>query len=185
MRRAILLGITGFVISMSGLTNGQSNIPPKVVALPEFTVIGIECRTDNAKEADGKGCIGQQWGRIFSEVLLDKIPDRVDKNIIAVYTDYASDKDGEYTFILGAKVKTGAMAPEGMVKTTVPAGRYAVFTSEKGPVQEVVPATWKRIWTIPKGVPGSSRAYKSDFELYDQRAADPKSSQVDIYIGIP
>ena len=163
---------------------GKSSGSAKVIEVPSFTVIGISCRTDNAKEAAGQGCIGQQWGRLFSEGLLDKIPDRVDKSIVAVYTDYASDKDGEYTYILGAKVKGDATALAGMVKTTIPAGRYAVFTSEQGPVQQVVPATWKRIWGVPKAEPGGDRAYQSDFEVYDERAKDPKNSVMDIYIGI-
>jgi len=166
---------------MSGSASAQA---PKVVDSPAFSVIGISCRTDNAREASGTGCIGRQWGRLFSEGLLDKIPDRADKNIIAVYTNYASDKDGEYTFILGAKVKPDATAPAGMVKVQVAAGKYAVFTSNQGPVQQVVPATWKRIWDTPKSQPGGNRAYQTDFELYDQRAVDPKNSQVDIHIGI-
>jgi len=165
------------------MIEGQAK-SPKVVQVAGFDVIGIECHTDNAREAAGKGCIGQQWGRFMGEGLLEKIPGRADKNIVVVYTNYVSDKDGEYTYILGSKVKNDAAAPVGMVKTTVTAGRFAVFTSESGPVQQVVPATWKRIWEVPKSQPGGDRVYKSDFEVYDERAADPKNSQMDIYIRI-
>ena len=156
----------------------------KVTMVEAFDVIGIECRTNNAKEASGKGCIGPNWGRLMSESLLDKIPGRADKSTIAVYRDYASDKDGDYTYILGAKVKPGAAAPTGMVKTTVNAGKFAVFASETGPVQQVVPATWKRIWEVPKSEPGGDRFYDSDFELYDDRAANPAKAQMDVYIRI-
>lgn len=31
---------------------------------------------------------------------------------------------------------------------------------------------------------GGQRAYKADFEVYDQRAADPNSAVLDIYIGL-
>jgi len=172
------------VMLVSGFAVSQSNVPPKVVSVPAFTVIGIECRTDNAKEASGHGCIGKQWGRLFGEGFVDKIPGKLDRSIIAVYTDYASDKDGEYTYILGAKVKDDTTAPADMVKVKVAAGKYAVFTSEKGAAQQVVPATWKRIWETPKSQPGGNRTYKTDFELYDQRATDPKNSEVDIYIGV-
>ena len=67
-----------------------------------------------------------------------------------------------------------------MVAVKIPAGRYARFTSEKGPAYQVVPETWKRIWTNS----GGDRTYKADFEIYDQRATDPENSQVDIYVGI-
>jgi predicted transcriptional regulator YdeE len=156
----------------------------KVVEVPAFEVIGISCRTDNAREAAGEGCIGKQWGRLFGEGVLGRIPNRTDQNIVAVYAEYASDKDGEYTHVVGARVGTDAVAPAGMVKVTVPAGTYAVFTSERGPVEQVVPETWMRIWEVPKPEPGGDRAFRADFEVYDERAADPKNAVVDIYIGV-
>lgn len=157
---------------------------PKIVEQPGFTVIGIAARTTNAQEMSGKGVIGQEWARFMKEGLLSKIPDKADSSILAVYTDYESDANGVYTFLLGAKVSSADNVPLGMVAKKIPAARYAVFTSEKGPVERVVPETWSRIWTLPKSAPGGSRAYQADFELYDQRAADPQNSQVDVYVGI-
>jgi predicted transcriptional regulator YdeE len=176
--------LAGFTALLAGIAAAQSDTPPKVIEVPAFTVVGIDCRTNNAREASGQGCIGKQWARLFQEGILDKIPARVDRGIVAVYTNYTSDKDGEYTYILGAKVVDDAQAPAGMVKQTVAKGRFAVFTSDRGDVQQVVPATWKRIWAVPKSDPGGDRLYQSDFEIYDQRAADPKNAQMDIYIRI-
>lgn len=167
-----------------GLVSSQTHPAAKIVTLETFDIIGIKCRSSNANEASGKGCIGQQWEHLMSEGLLRKIPDRADNNIVAVYMEYASDKDGDYTYILGAKVKPGTAAPPGMAKTTVQAGRFAVFTSDKGPVQEVVRANWKRVWGLPKWQPGGDRLYQSDFELYDERAADPKHAEMDIFIRV-
>jgi len=31
---------------------------------------------------------------------------------------------------------------------------------------------------------GGKRAYQADFEVYDQRAQDPKNTSLDIFIGI-
>jgi predicted transcriptional regulator YdeE len=168
----------------AGSVSDQTHPAAKIVIVDAFDVIGIKCRTNNASEASGKGCIGQQWQHLMNEGLLGKIPGRADNNIVAVYTDYASDKDGDYTYILGAKVKPGATAPSAMVKTTIKAGRFAVFTSDKGSAQQVVPAAWKRIWELPKSQPGGDRLYQSDFELYDERAADPKNVEMDIFIRI-
>ena len=157
---------------------------PKIVEQTEFTVIGISIRTSNAKEMSGNGVIAQQWDRFMKEGLLSAIPNKVDSNILAVYTDYESDENGAYTFMIGAKVSSADSVPPGMVAKKVPAGKYAVFISEKGFVGKVVPQTWSRIWAIPRSSLGGNRAYRADFELYDQRAADPHNAEVDIYVGI-
>ena len=120
----------------------------------------------------------------MKEGLLSKVPNKVDSNILAVYIDYESDANGAYTLLLGARVSSADNVPPGMVAKKVPAGRYAVFTSEKGFVGKVVPETWSRIWAVPKYASGGNRAYQADFEAYDQRAADPQNAQVDIYVGI-
>jgi predicted transcriptional regulator YdeE len=157
---------------------------PKVVEETGFTVIGISTRTSNAKEMSGTGAIPQQWDRFMKENLLGKIPNKSDSNILAVYTDYESDANGAYTFMIGARVSSAEDVPPGMVAKKVPAGKYAVFISEKGFVGKVVPETWSRIWAVPKSSPGGNRAYRADFEVYDQRAADPQNAEVDIYVGI-
>ena len=98
---------------------------------------------------------------------------------MAVYTDYASDQDGEYTFVIGARVRAGTEAPAGMVAKIVPAGRYAVFVSERGPVGEVVMRTWQRVWAS-----GIDRAYQADYEVYDERAGDPGNAVVEVRVGV-
>jgi len=160
---------------------GDDAMPPKIIdRLEGFTVIGVSVRTNNAKETTPDGQIGKTWQRLSQEKFVANIPNKADKNIVAVYTDYASDKDGDYTFILGAKVTSDKEIPQGMVAVKILQGRYARFTTEKGPAYKVVPDTWKRIWNNS----GGERTYKLDFEIYDQRAADPEKSQVDVYVGI-
>lgn len=150
-----------------------------------FTVVGIEARTDNAREMAGGGIISKQWGRFMGENLLAQIPNRIDDAILAVYSDYESDKDGEYSFLIGARVKsTAAGVPVGMMARKVPAGRYAVFTSERGPVEKIVVETWQKIWSATKTELGGERAYSADFEVYDERARDPNNAQVDIYVAV-
>jgi len=179
------LVFTAILIVSWSSVSGEGRLSAKVVEKVEgFTVIGISVRTSNAREMTPDGVIGKQWGRLFNEGVLSKIPNKTNSNIIAVYTEYASDKDGEYTYVLGARVNPGAEVPAGMIAVKVPAGRYAVFTSEKGPAPKVVPEIWQRINSLPKPAPGGDRTYKADFEVYDQRAADPQNSQVDVYIGI-
>ena len=157
---------------------------PKVLAQDGFTVVGIAARTSNAKEMTSDGIIGKQWARIFQEGVIEKIPNKTDHNIVAVYTDYAGDYNGEYTYVLGARVSSDADVPAGMVAKKIPSGKFAVFTSEKGPAPKVVPATWLKIDSLPKTAVGGDRLYRADYEIYDERAQDPENLQVEVYVGI-
>jgi len=159
--------------------------PPRILHEDEFSVVGIEVRTSNAKELTSEGVIGKQWQRFFQEGVLQKIPNKASDNIYAVYSDYASDRNGEYSFTLGATVLPGSAPPAGFVLKKVHAGNYAVVASEKGPSVKVVPQTWQRIWLMEdQHELGGARAYRTDFELYDERAGDPQNAQVDLYIGL-
>jgi len=157
---------------------------PKVVEKAGFTVIGISARTSNAKEVTDEGMIGKMWARLFQEGVLAKIPNKADQNIVAVYTDYAGDHDGEYTYVLGARVTSDSEVPTGMVAKKITAQKFAVFTSERGPAQKVVPQVWMKINSLPQTAVGGDRNYKADFEIYDERASDPQNLQMDVYVGI-
>jgi predicted transcriptional regulator YdeE len=180
-RLVVFLFVFAVYVAFAGV-----DVTPRIVDHEAFQVVGIEASTNNAKESGPDAIIGKLWRQFLSESLLNRIPDRVDQSIIAVYTDYISDAKGQYTFVLGAKVKPvpTPVVPEGMVVKTVPAGRYAVFTSDRGPAAKVVVETWKRIWAYYQSPANGQRAYRADFEVYDQRTADPNNAHVEIYIGL-
>lgn len=162
-----------------------ATLKPAIVEKESFTVIGIETRTNNAAETAAGGKIPRQWDRLFKEGVLAKIPNKADADILAVYSGYASDHNGDYDYLLGARVANGSTAPAGMVAKVVPKSRYAVLTSDRGPVGKVVSEAWQKIYGLEDaGGLGGRRAYKADFEVYDQRTRDPQDSQVDIYVGI-
>jgi predicted transcriptional regulator YdeE len=174
----------GLALAFTALA--QDAAQPRIVEQPAFQMIGIAASTNNAKEAGADAVIGKQWHRFMSEHVLEKIPGRIDSSVIALYTDYTSDAHGEYTFVLGAKVSPtpNPAIPEGMIVKSVPRGRYAVFTTPPGPASKVVPETWKQIWKYFESPQNGQRAYRSDFEVYDNRAADPNNAQIDIYVGL-
>jgi predicted transcriptional regulator YdeE len=160
-------------------------MPPRIVAVREFSIIGLEARTSNAQEMTQSGVIAKLWSRFFAEAILARIPNKVDPTIYAVYTDYANHRNGDYSFVLGAKVSRTSLLPAGMVAKKVPAGRYAVVRSAKGPVENIVPQAWRHIWSLEdKSQLGGARAYRADFEVYDQRGQEPQNSEVDLYVGI-
>jgi predicted transcriptional regulator YdeE len=175
--------VMGSIVAFSQAKK-ESELNPRAVQQEGFAVVGIAVRTSNAEQMTEARPIGKQWERLFKEGVLAAIPNKADGNILALYSEYASDKDGEYTYLLGARVTKVENAPAGMVVKNVPAGRYAVFTSERGPVQKVVVEMWRRVWETPKSALGGDRAYKTDFELYDQRAKNPADSVVDLYVAV-
>lgn len=147
-----------------------------------FTVIGFELRTANAREATADGAIGPLWQRLASERFINRISHRVDDRIIAVYGDYESDKDGPYTYTLGAKVSSARDIPPGMVARKVLSGSYAMFTAQGSSPEQMTVDLWKQIWSLEK--PRQlHRAYRSDFEVHYN---DPESQRprIDIYIGV-
>ena len=185
MNEAICFCALTVTIAVASATMWGQAAMPKKAHQQEFSIVGIEARTSNAMEMKGDGVIAKQWQKFFQDGVQQKITNRADQNLYAVYSDYASDRNGEYSFVIGVKVKDGAAVPPGMVLKKIPAGDYAVVTSEKGPVGKVVTAAWQRVYMLEdKKEMGGARAYKADFEVYDNRATDPQNSQVDLYIGL-
>jgi predicted transcriptional regulator YdeE len=159
-------------------------IDHKFVDHAGFLFIGIAARTTNAKEMSGEGVIAVQWERVMAGGIIEQIPNRADANILAMYTDYETDANSEYSFLIGAKVTSIDAIPEGMTAKEIPGARYAIFTSEKGPVWKVVPEVWQKIWSTPASDMGGERAFLADFEIYDERAADPQNAVAEVRVGI-
>jgi predicted transcriptional regulator YdeE len=139
-----------------------------------MTLVGLAARTDNAKESGGQGEIPAVWDKLVQGNVLDGIPHaRAADAFYAAYLEYQSDKDGPYTFVLGAAVDDDAAVPEGLVKKKIPAGKFAVFVAR---TQAEVPQTWRVIWETQL-----ARTYIGDFEVYSRR--DP-TFPVEIFVGI-
>ncbi len=150
---------------------------------PGFTVIGLWVRTSKEKEAGGTGLIPQMWQHAMEEGLLENVPHRADNNFTVVYTNYSSDQNGEYTYVLGVRVSAVDKIPDGMTAVSVPAGKYAVVASDTGPLPEVLPKAWGRIQAMPATQLGGDRAYKADFEVYPENF-DWQNAQITVHLGL-
>ena len=158
---------------------------PIVTEKTAIKIVGIEIRTNNQDEMGSGGKIGPQWKRFYQENLDAKIQNQVSpEKTFAIYTDYESDFRGEYSFLLGKEVRTFDTVPAGMIAKTIPSAKYAVFTSDKGTVPNIVIAIWKHIWALKPNEIGGDRAYKADFEVYDSRSNDPTNAQIDVFLSI-
>jgi predicted transcriptional regulator YdeE len=159
----------------------QLKIKNEICKMESFNVIGKPATTTNEAEMKGEGVIPTKWQDFYQAQLLEKIPNKKNSIILALYTDYQSDETGPYTFAIGTEVSNINEVPKGMKSFSIPEGHYKVFTTRKGPVNEVVVEAWQYIWEWSKT---NERAFLTDFELYDERCADPENAQVDIYISI-
>ena len=176
------LMVAAMLVLGTTILQAQDNMKPKPNPQDAFEVIGIQVRTNNAKEANGDGAIPKQWQRLFAEGILNQIPEKVDQSITVVYSNYAGDWNGDYDYTLGTKVKSGTRPPEGMVSVTVPTGKYLEFESARGPGQTVVPEVWKQIWAYFQDPANPQRDYKADFERYEP--SDPANVQAYIFIRV-
>jgi predicted transcriptional regulator YdeE len=156
---------------------------PKIENQESFTVVGLTVRTNNAAEAGGQGQIPALWQNAMTNGQLEQIPNRVGEGYVVVYSDFATDHGGEYNYTLGVRVSSADNLPAGMVKRTVAAGKYAIFQSEQGAPQDVIPALWQHINSLSPQQMGGDRAYQTDFETYGN-FTDPNSMQVTAHIGL-
>ena len=154
------------------------DIPFTIRKFPEKTVIGIARRTSNA---DGRSVedIPACWKDFLAQNGAAKIPDRaVPPVMYAVYSDYAGDWRGEFTYLIGCGVRRAGTIPEGMAVCRIPAQTYAVFHA-KGQMPDEVLAVWSNVW-----LSDLPRAYTHDFEVFDKRFTNPKKREVDICVSV-
>lgn len=111
---------------------------PIIVKKEAFQAIGISITTTNEEEASTEGKIPGLWNRHFQEQMMHYIPNQQTKETFAFYSNYESDETGTYTFTIGMPVSSLEDIPETMTTLIIPAATYAVFTTRKGPVAEVV-----------------------------------------------
>lgn len=154
--------------------------------LDEIKLVGFQARTNNQNEMDPISAkIGPLVQQYFQQQAAEKISNRTNPGrTFCAYTDYESDHTGDYTFFIGEEVTSFGEITESMESLSIPAQKYAKFTTDSGPMPVVVINAWQRIWQMPTKELGGDRRYDTDFEIYDKRAQDPSNTILDIYIGI-
>ena len=144
------------------------------IDLGEICLIGIEIRTNSSEISE----IGELWQKFYANNVQDRIPNCIDSRLFGLYSNYETDHHGEYSFMIGCPVDDLSNPPQGMVARTVPAQSYMVTRAE-GPLPAALIDTWQDI-----GNSDLARAYSYDFEIYDDRAANPSAAEVDIFVAL-
>lgn len=90
----------------------------------------------------------------------------------------------DYSELVGVKVNSFADIPSGMVKKTIPAGKYAVFI-HKGNINKLS-ITYDYIWGTWVPYSDFEVSIRDNFQTYDERFLGPENdnSEIDIYIPI-
>ncbi|NMO95127.1 GyrI-like domain-containing protein [Paenibacillus lemnae] len=158
----------------------------KRVTRPAFRLAGVLARTSNSLEAGPNGKIPGLWEQFFSSNMVqDHTMER--SFIYGLYTEYEEGVHGDYTLLIGYEETEGPEVEESAsyAKAKVPASDYLVFTSSRGPMHQVVPETWQRIWSYFLHS-DERRSYTGDFELYpvSVEGFNPVDTQVEVYIAV-
>lgn len=146
----------------------------RIVSLPAFTVIGMECVTRTPND------IGPVWRSFLPRE--HEIAQRTETGVS--YGVCMPLPDGMLRYVAGVAVADDAHVPAGMVKVQVPAQKYGVFTHRD--VVARVGETYRTIHTrlLPKlGLRAHGGA---ELERYDARflGPDDPTSETDLYIPV-
>ena len=144
----------------------------------KFHVIGISTRTTNAHGQASKD-IEALWGKFWNKEIRNQIPNKMDNDIYAVYSDYETDYTGAYTTIIGARVTTLNNVPNGFTGITIEEDAYKKFVS-KGKMPDAVVNTWLDIWSNKS----LERAYRFDFTVHSKKYHDGDQAEVETFISV-
>ncbi|WP_371924123.1 GyrI-like domain-containing protein [Flavobacterium sp. HSC-32F16] len=148
--------------------------------IQKFYVVGISTRTTNENGQSAKD-IEALWGKFWSEEIQKQIPNKVNDEIYAVYTDYETDFTGPYTTIIGLPVSTLENIPKGFVGITIETTSYQKFIS-KGKMPEAIFNTWLQIWGNKEL--NLKRAYRADFTVHGQKYFEGENAVVETFISV-
>lgn len=157
-----------------------------ILQLREIKLIGIKTRTSNKAEFEASTAkIPTCLQQYFHGNIAKKIPNRSKPGVtFCAYTEYESDWTSDYTYFVGEEVSTFEELPEGLEKHIIPIQTYVKFTTDAGPMPEIVVEAWQEIWQTPPKILGGQRNYHTDFEVYDERSLNQQNTVLDIYIGL-
>lgn len=161
-------------------TQVQANKTMNNQIIQEFKVIGIFVRTTNENGQSAKD-IEAIWGKFWNEKIQEQIPNKVNDNIYAIYTDYETDFNGAYTAIIGLPVSSLESIPKGFVGITIEKAEYQKFVS-KGKMPEVVVNTWMEIWG--NNELNRTRTYSADFTIHGKKYYDGDNAEVETFISV-
>ena len=149
-------------------------IPTKKEAL---NIVGIATRTSNTPGKADKD-IPQLWNKFMMENTLQRIPNKVDDTVYALYTNYEGDHTQPYTVVIGCNVDSFDNIPEDMTVILIPESKYTQFMAKGDLTKDAVINTWMTIWGTDL-----NRTYTTDIEIYGEKAIDLTNGEAEILVA--
>lgn len=142
---------------------------------PKKFAIGVPIRTSNEHFVQE---VPLHWEKFYSQNLAKKIPNKLNQELLAVYTDYEKDYTKPFTYIIACEVLDLKKIPTGMRGLEIHTAQYAVFTA-KGPFPQALGETWHGIWKTDL-----KRSYTTDFEIYRPDFNPKGKPEIKVYIAV-
>lgn len=149
----------------------------KLIETTRLIGLALPFKTTNENGQSNIDC-GNLWQQFEAESWLSKIPRKLSNEILAVYHDYEGDHTKPFSYFIGCKVNKDTTVPDGMDALAIPSGNYQKLTA-RGEMPNCIAKAWKEIWESDL-----ARAYRADFEVYDERSQNWNDAEVDIFISI-
>ncbi len=145
----------------------------KVTRIKKLMISGTSVVTNNEFEmSEENGKIAQLWEEYFANDVYKKTFDKANSDFMyGVYSDYESDKNGNYKVTVGVEVTK----PKNAI--VIEDKKYLVF-KKQGELPMVVVELWEEIWDYFEKNSDYERAFEIDFEKY------AKEDEIEIFVSI-
>lgn len=157
----------------------QYDVKAGLERIEAFTVRGISALIDNRDDRAAEQ-INMLWQSFFEQQVAQRMPERANDVIYAVYSDYQGDHTQPYRLTIGYVVNDGTI-PGGEAElhaVQVRTGRYATLAACGAQPQSLI-ETWVAVWESDL-----DRAFGTDFEVYGPRFFKEGVHEVLVYIGL-
>lgn len=150
-----------------------------MIEIKECKLIGLSLKTKTTNK-NGQSSIdcGNLWQNFETGGYRQKIPGRLNSEILAVYYNYEGDYTKPFSYFIGCKVHEDEKVPEGMDTLVIPEGHYKLIRAI-GVLPDCISKAWGVIWSI--FIP---RTYQTDFEVYGEKSQDLTHAEIDIYLSV-
>lgn len=147
--------------------------------IPEFKLVGLQLNKKTTNE-DGQSRLdcGNLWQKFEAENYAERIPSKLRDAIYAVYFGYDGDYTKPFSYFIGCKVEIGTEVPPDMVSLNLPEQDY-IKVLAKGKMPDCISNCWRDIWKSK-----IDRAYKYDFEIYEERCKVWNDAEVEILVSV-
>ena len=105
-------------------------------------------------------------------------PDAIENEVA---TGGAPEVDSKYRLIILAAKRSKQLQRGASPRIEIDPNKHKVTRIA---LEEVIREVWQRIWAMSEKELGGQRAFLCDYEIYDQRSADPENAQIDVYVGL-